>query len=126
MGKWRHEDEQSTTEAKPRRPRTRRRGKHLRPCVHADENVHAIKRWENAILLARSRAERVSDWIACTAGRGPVLVLHVVWFGAWVTINAGAIRGIRPFDPFPFPFLTMTVSLETPVRNEGGLDTDDA
>lgn len=91
-----------------------------------DENVHAIKRWENAILLARSRAERVSDWIACTAGRGPVLVLHVVWFGAWVTINAGAIRGIRPFDPFPFPFLTMTVSLEAPVRNEGGLDTDDA
>ena len=56
----------------------------------------------------------VSDWIARTAGSGPVLVLHVVWFGAWVTVNAGAVRGIRPFDPFPFPFpfLTMTVSLE--------------
>lgn len=77
-----------------------------------DENVHAIKRWEHAILLARSKAERVGDWIACTAGKGPVLVLHVVWFGAWVTINTGAIRGIRPFDLFPFPFLTMTVSLE--------------
>ena len=77
-----------------------------------DENVHAIKRWENAILLARSTAERVSDWIACTAGKGPVLVLHVVWFGVWVTINAGALRRIRPFDPFPLPFLTMTVSLE--------------
>jgi uncharacterized membrane protein len=77
-----------------------------------EENVQAIKRWEKAILLARSKAEQVSDWIACTAGSGPVLVLHVVWFGAWVTINAGAIRGIRPFDPFPFPFLTMTVSLE--------------
>ena len=77
-----------------------------------DENVHAIKRWENAILLARSTVERVSDWIACTAGKGPVLVLHVVWFGVWVTINAGALRSIRPFDPFPFPFLTMTVSLE--------------
>lgn len=77
-----------------------------------DENVHAIKRWEKAILLVRSTAERVSDWIACTAGKGPVLVLHVVWFGVWVTINAGALRGIRPFDPFPFPFLTMTVSLE--------------
>jgi uncharacterized membrane protein len=38
-------------------------------------------------------------------------VLHV-WFGAWVTVNAGAVRGIHPFDPFPFPFLTMTVSLE--------------
>jgi uncharacterized membrane protein len=83
--------------------------------VHAsalEENVQAIKRWESTILLARSKAEQVSDWIACTAGSGPVLVLHVVWFGAWVTVNAGAVRGIRSFDPFPFPFLTMTVSLE--------------
>ena len=77
-----------------------------------EENVQAIKRWERTILLARSKAEQVSDWIACTAGSGPVLVLHVVWFSAWVTVNAGAVRGIRPFDPFPFPFLTMTVSLE--------------
>ena len=77
-----------------------------------EENVQAIKRWERTILLARSKAQQVSDWIACTAGSGPVLVFHVVWFGAWITINAGAIRGIRPFDLFPFPFLTMTVSLE--------------
>jgi uncharacterized membrane protein len=77
-----------------------------------EENVQAIKRWERTILLARSKAEQVSDWIACTAGSGPVLVLHVIWFGAWVTVNAGAVGGIRPFDPFPFPFLTMTVSLE--------------
>lgn len=77
-----------------------------------EENVQAIKRWERAILLARSKAEQVGDWVAYTAGSGPVLVLHVVWFGAWVTVNAGVIRGIRPFDSFPFPFLTMTVSLE--------------
>ena len=64
------------------------------------------------ILLTRSKAEQVSDWIAHTAGSGPVLVLHVVWFSAWVVVNLGVIRGIRPFDPFPFPFLTMTVSLE--------------
>jgi uncharacterized membrane protein len=77
-----------------------------------EENVQAIKRWERAVLRARSKADQISDWIACTAGSGPVLVLHVVWFGAWVTLNAGGLRGIRPFDPFPFPFLTMTVSLE--------------
>jgi hypothetical protein len=47
-----------------------------------DENVQAIKRWERGILLARSKAEQVSDWIACTAGSRPVLLLHVVWFGA--------------------------------------------
>jgi uncharacterized membrane protein len=55
-----------------------------------EENVQAIKRWERAILLARSKLEQVSDGIACTAGSGPVLVLHVVWFGAWVPVS---IRG---------------------------------
>ena len=77
-----------------------------------EENVQTIQRWERAILRARSKAEQVSDWIVRTGGSGWVLVLHVVWFGAWVIVNAGVIRGIRPFDRFPFPFLTMTVSLE--------------
>jgi hypothetical protein len=54
------------------------------------ENVQAIKRCERAVLLAGSKLEQVSDGIACTAGRGPDLVLHVVWFGAWVPVS---IRG---------------------------------
>jgi uncharacterized membrane protein len=77
-----------------------------------DENVQTIKRWERDSLLSRSKAEQVSDWIAWAAGSGPVLFLHVVWFGTWLSLNSGLIRGVRPFDPFPFSFLTMTVSLE--------------
>jgi uncharacterized membrane protein len=77
-----------------------------------EENVQAIKRWEHGLLRARSKAEQISDWIAYTAGSGPVLALHLVWFGMWVSLNAGVFRRVRPFDPFPFPFLTMTVSLE--------------
>jgi hypothetical protein len=46
-----------------------------------EENVQAIKAWERAILLARSKAEQINDWIACTAASGPVLLLHVLWFG---------------------------------------------
>jgi uncharacterized membrane protein len=76
-----------------------------------EENVQAIKAWERAILLARSKAEQLSDWIACTAASGPVLLLHVAWFSIWVSANVGVLP-TRPFDPFPFPFLTMTVSLE--------------
>jgi uncharacterized membrane protein len=41
-----------------------------------------------------------------------MLVLHVVWFTLWVLANLSLIPGIKPFDPFPFQFLTMTVSLE--------------
>ncbi len=100
--------------------RRRRRGIHteaidsgVRDTASAvEENVEAIKSWERAILLARSKAEQISDWIACTAASGPVLVLHVVWFAAWVSLNAGWIHGVTPFDPFPFPFLMLTVSLE--------------
>jgi uncharacterized membrane protein len=53
-----------------------------------EENVQAIKRWERTILQTRSKAEQVSDWITATAGSGPVLVLHILWFGVWVTMNA--------------------------------------
>src|SRR5205085_12261068 len=37
---------------------------------------------------------------------------HIVWFGTWVLVNMGHVRGIRPFDPFPFTLLTTLVSLE--------------
>ena len=77
-----------------------------------EENVQVIKDWERAILSGRSRAERLADWIAFTAASGPVLVLHVVWFGLWVAASAGWIPGVEPFDRFPYPFLTMAVSLE--------------
>ncbi len=77
-----------------------------------EENVQAIKAWEQATLLGRSNVEQLGDWIAGTAASGPVLVLHVLWFTLWVSVNVGWIPGIRIFDPFPFTFLTMTVSLE--------------
>jgi uncharacterized membrane protein len=77
-----------------------------------DENLQEIKAWEEATLKARSRSEQLADWIACTVGTGPVLLLHVVWFGAWIAINLGWAPAIVPFDPFPFPLLTTTVSLE--------------
>lgn len=77
-----------------------------------DENVRAISAWEQAALHSRSRAEQLSDWITATAASGPVLLAHVAWFALWAVANVGLIPGFKPFDPFPFPFLTMTVSLE--------------
>ena len=77
-----------------------------------EENVEAIKHWEGDTLRSRSTAEQISDRIVCIAGSGPVLFLHVLWFGGWVTVNLGLVPGFLPFDPFPFPLLTMTVSLE--------------
>jgi uncharacterized membrane protein len=77
-----------------------------------EDNVRVIKNWEQSALLGRSRAERISEWITSTAGRGPVLLLHLLWFLSWSAVNLGAVAGVRPFDPFPFPLLTTMVSLE--------------
>ncbi len=60
----------------------------------------------------RTPAERFSDWITAIASSGPVLIGHVIWFAVWVVINVGWVPGVPPFDPFPFSFLTMAVSLE--------------
>jgi uncharacterized membrane protein len=83
-----------------------------RPTPAVEENFRAITAWEQAALHHRTRAERFSDWITEVAAGGPVLVAHVVWFALWIAANAGLVPGVAPFDPFPFPFLTMTVSLE--------------
>jgi uncharacterized membrane protein len=59
----------------------------------------------------RSRIEVIADGLARAAASTPFLVVHVVWFAAWMLTNTGVV-GIRPFDPFPFGLLTMVVSLE--------------
>jgi uncharacterized membrane protein len=77
-----------------------------------EENVRTIKDWEESALHGRSRAERVSEWVTSTAGRGQVLLAHFVWFLVWTLVNLDLVPGVRAFDPFPFPLLTMMVSLE--------------
>ena len=77
-----------------------------------EENVDLIKTWERRSLRARSGPARLSDWIVNTAGSPIVLGLHVLWFATWVVVNRELVPGLTPFDPFPFPLLTMTVSLE--------------
>jgi uncharacterized membrane protein len=82
------------------------------PSQTLEENVRAIKAWEEAALHGRSHSERFSEWITSTAGRGPVLVAHLVWFASWAAVNLALVPGLHPFDRFPFPLLTTMVSLE--------------
>ena len=82
------------------------------PIRAVEENVDAIKSWDRAALLKRSRLERLSDRITSAAASSVSLVAHAIWFSAWIAINTGLLPVLAPFDPFPFPFLTMTTSLE--------------
>jgi uncharacterized membrane protein len=60
----------------------------------------------------RTWLQRVADSLAEFSGSLSFLVMHVIWFSAWSALNVGIIPGLTPFDPFPFGFLTMLVSLE--------------
>jgi uncharacterized membrane protein len=82
------------------------------PADPARRNVRTIARLESAMLHHRSATARLSDAVCHLAGSGTFIIIHVVWFAAWVLINAGALPILTPFDPFPFTFLTMVVSLE--------------
>lgn len=60
----------------------------------------------------RTTSEKIADLMTKKFGSIPFLILNVTWFVSWILINTGSIPGITPFDPFPFGFLTMIVSLE--------------
>src|SRR5262245_48930543 len=77
-----------------------------------DENINTILLWERAALHDRTPAERASDRITRAAGSGRMLFMHIVWFLLWILMNTGSVPGVPIFDKFPFPLLTMTVSLE--------------
>jgi len=75
-------------------------------------NIREICDLEKKALARRSLSARIGDAIATHAGKMWFIVLHFVWFAVWVFLNLKA-KGAATFDPFPFSFLTMIVSLES-------------
>lgn len=57
--------------------------------------------------------QRLAEWLAAFSGSLPFLALHILLFLTWVLLNVGLFQTVRPFDPFPFGFLTMATSLES-------------
>ena len=75
-------------------------------------NVSAVARLERQHLLERSWTDRVSDALTRATGSTPFVVLHALFFAGWILVNTGSVPAVAPFDPYPFSFLTLVVSLE--------------
>ena len=58
-----------------------------------------------------SLGQRIADLIAEFSGSIPFLLLNLVVFVIWLVANTVGPKAIH-FDPYPFQFLTMAVSLE--------------
>ena len=74
------------------------------------DNVQSMRRVEEQALAHRSGADRIAAFVAGFCGSMPFVWLHVLWFSCWPLLNSWP--GIRHFDPYPFTFLTLVVSLE--------------
>ena len=80
--------------------------------IQVQKNIETIMAIEKDAISSRSAAEHVADKITAFAGSTPFIIIHIAWFVLWVLLNLNLVPGIAAFDPFPFSFLTLVVSLE--------------
>lgn len=74
-----------------------------------ESNIVKVVRIENEQKANRTFGEKISESIALFCGSMTFVYVHVVWFGGWIVFNSLLST---PFDPFPYTFLTLVVSLE--------------
>lgn len=77
-----------------------------------EQNIQAAAQLEEAARKERSKAEERGEAVARFAGSSTFIFLNAAVFLIWIILNTGLVHSIRPFDPYPFTFLTLVVSLE--------------
>ena len=73
-------------------------------------NVDVVARLDEASKTKRTPTDCMVDAITEFCGRMTFVWVHLFWFGGWIIVNLA--RTGRHFDPYPFQFLTLVVSLE--------------
>jgi uncharacterized membrane protein len=88
---------------------------------HKEDNPalsNIIQRNIRKIIAVRRRAnqnqslqDRIANAMTSFSGSMVFFYVHILWFLIWFLLNTGHL-GVTPFDPYPYGFLTMVVSLE--------------
>jgi uncharacterized membrane protein len=84
-----------------------------RPRTAADltrENIRAMRKLEELAVAKRTIADRIAEFVARFCGSITFVWIHAVLFTAWIGWNV--LPHLPHFDPYPFVFLTLCVSLE--------------
>ena len=76
----------------------------------SQRNIQIIAHMEDVARAERTPSDRIADAVAAFCGSMTFIYVHIVWFGLWIVWNASPHT--RHFDPYPYQFLTLTVSLE--------------
>ena len=73
-------------------------------------NVEVVASLDAAAKAKRTPTDCAVDAITGFCGRMAFVWVHVVWFGLWICANQ--VSSVKHFDPYPYQFLTLVVSLE--------------
>ena len=74
-------------------------------------NIRKIINVRRKAASEQSLQDRIANAMTAYSGSMMFFYVHIVWFLVWFILNTGHL-GVVPFDPYPYGFLTMVVSLE--------------
>ena len=74
------------------------------------DNIETIARLEQSLLDERAWDDKVIDAISAIFGHKTFAYLNAFLFALWIWGNVSLKK--QAIDPYPFPFLTLIVSLE--------------
>ena len=77
-------------------------GKALGDFRYVQEEIAAESRWH----------ESIADRVAAFVSHPFYIIVHVVWFAAWIAINTGFVMLGRRFDDYPFSLLGILLAIE--------------
>jgi len=75
-----------------------------------ERNIRRLQELRDELDVGKGLKDRLAEQITRWSGSMTFLLMHVVWFAAWIAINEG-LTPLRVFDG-GFTLLTMIVSLE--------------
>lgn len=82
--------------------------KHRRP-HNGSEKILGFK---ERLKTRRKTVDIIADFMTNYFGTVSFFTANAILFASWTVLNLGLVPGIKIFDPYPFNFLTMVVSLE--------------
>jgi CRP/FNR family cyclic AMP-dependent transcriptional regulator len=69
-------------------------------------NVNEVADEQGTVLT------RIADAVPALTGSLPSMLFHALFFASWIIINLSIVRSLKVFDPYPFEFMSVIVSLE--------------
>lgn len=85
-------------------------GKEIPPLVH--DHIDAIIEAEQIAHQTRSFSEVIYEFIGGLIGTLSFVVAQLIGVALWVAINADTMPAIHPFDPYPYHFLDLILTVE--------------